>query len=75
MRDILTRIDRQREESQTFIAEREKLIAEREKFAAEANKVNRDDRFAPFLLLVAALGSVAAAVAATITLMRFAGTP
>lgn len=73
--EIISRIKRQQEETRKFVAEQHKLMAEREKLAAEANKLGRDYRFAPLLLLVAALGSVAATVVATIALIRQTSTP
>lgn len=61
IRELLARIDRQREEAQKFAAEQHKLAAETAELTAEAAKLRRDRLLAP-ILAAGALGGIVAAV-------------
>jgi hypothetical protein len=62
IRDVLGRIDRQREETQKFIAEERKLTQEARKLDAEHDKLRRDRNLAPWLIAASFLGSGAAGI-------------
>jgi septal ring factor EnvC (AmiA/AmiB activator) len=75
LKEQLARIDRAQAETRKFAAEQNKLAEEASRFQAEARKLGRDYRFAPPLMLVAALGSVAAAIAASISPVKLMAGP
>lgn len=58
LRAELARIDRDRAETQKFIAERDKLFREGEKFRAEEQKLWRDWRMAPWWFVISLAGAL-----------------
>lgn len=74
-REILARIDRQREEALKFAAEQRKLIAEEQKLRAEAEKLSRDRGLAPWTLVFVMLGALGGVSAGLATLVRLTGGP
>jgi hypothetical protein len=80
LREQVTRIDRQIEESHKFIAEQRKLIAEQQKLNAEADKLasearkfDRERGLAPWQMTTLVAGSVAALVASLVSLAKSMG--
>ncbi len=59
IQDIVARIERQRQESDNFVAEQRKLMAEADKFRAEERKLDRDRWLAPALAVAGLLGGIA----------------
>jgi len=66
LKEQIARIDRMLLESQKFAAEQRKLTA-------EAAKMDRDRTLAPWQVVVTAMGTGGALVAATVALMKVLG--
>jgi hypothetical protein len=62
--ELITRIRRQREESEKFSAETRKLVAESLKLEAERRKIDRDRRFSPLVAIAAGLAALFTALGA-----------
>jgi len=80
LREQVSRIDRQIEESHKFMAEQHKLLAERQKLNAEAEKLASEARtfgrargLAPWQTATIVLSSMAALVASLLSLARSMG--
>lgn len=68
--DLVTRIERQQEETRKFVAEQHKLAAERDKLAAEARKLDRDRTLAPWQVAIVTMGGLAALVGGLLTIVK-----
>lgn len=60
LEEQLDRIRRAREESETFVADQQKLMAEQSKLAAEALKFERDRMLAPWQIALSGMAAGAA---------------
>jgi hypothetical protein len=73
LREQISRIDRQREETLKFTAEQHKLMAEQSKLASESRKLDRDRGLAPWQATAITVGSIAALVASCVSLAKSMG--
>ena len=56
--ELVSRIERQQEETRKFVSEQHKLESESGKLASEARKLDRDRYLAPWLAIIGIIGGV-----------------
>ncbi len=56
--ELISRIERQQEETRKFVSEQHKLMAEADKLRAEERKLGRDRFLAPWLVIVATVSGL-----------------